>query len=403
MDNSTGELTRQERREIAIGDLRADIESAAPVYRKLLEASESEILRFMTEAVHVIVSSKNDKLLQADRQSLLVALGEAAAARLSINPTLGEAYLIPRKGGVDFQPGYKGLTNLAWRSGMIDSIYVDVVYAGEQYGRTGGTSPGIDHVPDDSLRTNNIKDIVGAYASVWIKGSSRPISHAITKATIVAAAEASGDPRNNNYSDVWVAHPEAMAFKTALIRVAKLLPRSDKFRDFHLVAERESLREVNVAPPPIHELEQVGHRHAVAAAPEPARQLEHAAPTEPVDPLGPRCTGKAAGIARAIAERVQALASILGIEEARVYHGAIKSLKIDLSKYPTPPRPVDLTTIDGKALSCFLKNSLDKHTTDPEAEREREPGDDDDVEPEQDPPDISEADDYIDPTAAGAL
>jgi len=385
MDNSTGELTRQERREIAIGDLRADIESAAPVYRKLLEASESEILRFMTEAVHVIVSSKNDKLLQADRQSLLVALGEAAAARLSINPTLGEAYLIPRKGGVDFQPGYKGLTNLAWRSGMIDSIYVDVVYAGEQYGRTGGTSPGIDHVPDDSLRTNNIKDIVGAYASVWIKGSSRPISHAITKATIVAAAEASGDPRNNNYSDVWVAHPEAMAFKTALIRVAKLLPRSDKFRDFHLVAEREAMREVNVAPPPIRELEHLEQRAALGPAPEPepANQL---AP-EPVDPLGPRCNRKAAGIARAIAERVQALAVILGIDEARVYHGAIKNLKIDLVKYPTPPRPVDLTIPDGQALSGFLKQSLDKHAADPEAQREREPGDDDDH----------------DPTAAGAL
>jgi len=112
-----------------------------------------------------------------------------------------------------------------------------------------------------------------------------------------------------------------------------------------------------------------------------------AAAPDPVDPLGPRCAGKAAGIARAIADRVQELAVIMGIDEARVYHVALRKLKIDLDKYPTPPRPVDLTTSDGQALSGFLKQSLDRHAADHEAGREREPGDDDDH----------------DPTAAGAL
>jgi phage RecT family recombinase len=378
--NQSRDLTNAERREIAVRDLQSDLGGRLKIYQSLLEANESEIVRFLTEAEHVVTTSKNDKLLHADRRSLLVALGEAAAARLSINPTMGEAYLIPRKGKVAFQPGYKGLVRLAYRSGEIDSIHVDVAYEGERYVRTGGTAPGIEHTPDDSFRTGEFENIIGAYAVVWLKGSSRPLFRAITKATLTGAAEASGDPRDKKYSDVWRSHPEAMCFKTALIRVANMLPRSDKFRDFHLVSQRATLREVNVEPPAIAGLEVLSERPALPAAPE----------------REPLCSGKGAHIAIANAKHRDDYARLSGRPADDIWVSVVGRAGVPAidGRAPTPEQ---LTITQGLAVRDRLKRGLERLRSEPdplddqtpiqgEIVDERQPGEDDprDVEPPAD-------------------
>jgi phage RecT family recombinase len=373
-------MTEAERRRAQeVSKLQSQLGGHAKVYQSLLEASESEIVRFLTEAEHVITTSKNDKLLRADRKSLLTALGEAAAARLSINPTMGEAYLIPRKGKVDFQPGYKGLVRLAYRSGEIDSMHVDVAYSGEHYVRTGGTTPGIEHTPDDALRSGKFDDIVGAYAVVWLKGSTRPLFRAITKKTLVDAAEASGDPRDKSYSDVWRSHPEAMCFKTALIRVAKMLPRSDKFRDFHLVSERATLREVNVEPPPMASLATLDTGREMP--PEPARK--------------PLCSGKAKGLAEGIRRRIDEHHERSGVPKAKIWASVLRKLRIPALNGKAPD-PEQLTVEQGKSARAAMISAL-KRLDDQEKQREvvdgeivdlpeRQPGEDDprDVEPPAD-------------------
>jgi recombination protein RecT len=358
-------------------------------------------MRFLTEAEHVIETSKNDALLRADRQSLLVALGEAAADRLSVNPTMGEAYLIVRKGKVCYQSGYKGLVRLAYRSDMIDSLHVDVVYDGEHYKRTGGTSPGIEHTPDDDKRTGKLADIVGAYAVVWLIGSSRPMFRAITRQTIIEAAEASGNPKDKSYSSVWIAHSEAMAWKTALIRCANQLPRSDKFRAFHFASSRAVLREVNVEPPPIAGLAGLQDVPALPPAPDYADRV-------------PLCTGKAAGIAQAIRERRAAYAKLIGKPFVDVYKRALSRCSVPATDAGGMPEPEQLTVEDGKAVSALLKAAIEKHEADrvidPEiihnnsiehAALDRQPGEDDpaDVEPPDDWPGHDPSEDEL---AAGA-
>lgn len=74
---------------------------------------------------------RNNKLLQkANPVSVLQAAMVAATVDLPISPSLGFAYVVPYKDVAQFQIGYKGLIQLALRSGQIDRINVIAVPKG---------------------------------------------------------------------------------------------------------------------------------------------------------------------------------------------------------------------------------------------------------------------------------
>jgi recombination protein RecT len=182
----------------------------------------------------------NPKILECSMSSILQCIAEAAKFKLSTNPLDGECYLIPRKNKCTFLIGYQGLLRLMWRTGMVDSIYADVVYKGAKYRRVGGTEqPRIEHEPDDleGKRTGKFADIVVAYAVVTIKGSHTPVFRSFTKLDLTAAKGM------NQYSDVWDKWPEAMARKTALRRVIRMVPRDANTDIIHAAAIRDELRE----------------------------------------------------------------------------------------------------------------------------------------------------------------
>lgn len=72
--------------------------------------------------------SNNDKLAACTPQSFLAAMMNAAQLGLEPNTPLGQAYLIPYGGACQFQIGYKGLIDLAYRSGEVKMIDAQVVY-----------------------------------------------------------------------------------------------------------------------------------------------------------------------------------------------------------------------------------------------------------------------------------
>ena len=88
------------------------------------------------------VVSTNDKLRNADRNSILFAAATAASLDLPINPNLGFAYIIPYNQKVgnaykqvaQFQIGYRGFIQLAQRSGLYKTISSTPVYEGQLIG-----------------------------------------------------------------------------------------------------------------------------------------------------------------------------------------------------------------------------------------------------------------------------
>src|SRR5690625_2556241 len=92
------------------------------------------------------------ELRQADVGSLLG--GVMQAAQLGLEPgLLGQCYLLPYKNNrkgiteVKFIIGYKGMIDLARRSGHIQSIYAHAVYENDEFEYEIGLDPKLKHKP----------------------------------------------------------------------------------------------------------------------------------------------------------------------------------------------------------------------------------------------------------------
>jgi recombination protein RecT len=95
--------------------------------------------------------STNPQLQQCTPGSFLGAMMTAAQLGLEPNTPLGQAYLIPfrNKGTLEcqFQLGYKGLLDLAYRSGEISVIQAHTVYAKDDFEYELGLEPKLKHKP----------------------------------------------------------------------------------------------------------------------------------------------------------------------------------------------------------------------------------------------------------------
>jgi recombination protein RecT len=262
-----------------------EIKGLSKLVQALLKADDAGRGRWLAEVFAAVRA--NPKLLQADRPSLLDSIIQAASLGLSVNPLLGEAWLIPRKKNfkdrndqwqslvlVSNQTGKNGLIKMGWRSKMLDAIHTDTVYDGEMFDYESGSNPYVKHRPDvyGKLRTGLTKDIIAAYASVYVIGSTRPIIKVLGAEELYRIAAMSGNPNDNEWSDVWTDHFAEMAEGAALKRVCKKLPRSDELRDMHLSVERETMIDVGKEPPQSEYTEQIAAAIEASAAqlvPEP--------------------------------------------------------------------------------------------------------------------------------------
>ena len=104
--------------------------------------------------------SNNPQLQQCTPNSFLGAMMQAAQLGVEPNTPLGQAYLIPyRNHGtleVQFQLGYKGLIDLAYRSGEITDISAHEVYENDTFEYELGLEPKLKHIPALQDRGNVI-------------------------------------------------------------------------------------------------------------------------------------------------------------------------------------------------------------------------------------------------------
>jgi recombination protein RecT len=80
----------------------------------------------------MIVVANSDKLQECNPKSILVSAMRAASLKLSVDPTSGQAWIIPYKGQATFQIGYRGIYELAMRTNQYRFINVIDIYEGEE-------------------------------------------------------------------------------------------------------------------------------------------------------------------------------------------------------------------------------------------------------------------------------
>ncbi|HZW04262.1 MAG TPA: recombinase RecT [Anaerolineaceae bacterium] len=79
----------------------------------------------------LIVVANSPELQKCEPKSILVSAMRAASLKLNVDPSSGQAWIIPYQGKATFQLGYKGVYELALRTNQYRFINVITIYEGE--------------------------------------------------------------------------------------------------------------------------------------------------------------------------------------------------------------------------------------------------------------------------------
>ena len=211
----------------------APVTNSRPTMQQYIKQMESEIKKALPSVItperftRIVLSalSTNPKLAQTTPQSFLGAMMTAAQLGLEPNTPLGQAYLIPFKNhGVlecQFQLGYKGLIDLAYRSGEVSVIQAQVVYDNDDFSYSFGLNPELKHIPAKSDRG----DAIAVYAMFRTKDGGYGFE-VMSMDDIRAHARKYSKAYGNG---PWQTNFEEMAKKTVLKRVLKYAPLKSDF------------------------------------------------------------------------------------------------------------------------------------------------------------------------------
>lgn len=171
--------------------------------------------------------SGNQTLQQCTPASFLGAMMTAAQLGVELNTPLGQAYLLPYKNkGVlecQFQLGYRGLMDLAYRSGEISVIQSHVVYENDEFSYEFGLDPKLNHKPAMKDRG----DPIAVYAVFKTKDGGYGFD-VMSIDDIRIHAKKYSKSYGSDYSP-WATSFEEMAKKTVLKRLLKYAPLKSDF------------------------------------------------------------------------------------------------------------------------------------------------------------------------------
>ena len=195
----------------------------------------------------------NELLLKAAPNTVIAAAMQAATLKLPINQNLGLAYIVPywnskaKENQAQFQMGWKGLVQLAERTGQYKTINASVVYEGQ--------IEDIDFITGNIIRGRKISDTVVGYVAYieFLNGFSKTFY--MSKEEVEAHASKYSQSYRKGYG-VWKDNFDAMALKT----VIKLL--ISKYGIMSIEMESSSLARALAADQAIMESEDETYTYA---------------------------------------------------------------------------------------------------------------------------------------------
>lgn len=168
------------------------------------------------------------QLKQCTPISFLAALMNAAQLGLEPNTPLGQAYLIPykNKGTLEcqFQIGYKGLIDLAYRNGKMQTIQAQAVYENDYFEYEYGLEPKLVHRPAPEDRG----EIAYFYGYFRTENGGYGFS-VMSKADMDLYAKTYSKAYDSGYSP-WKTSYEEMAKKTVIKQALKYAPIKTEFQ-----------------------------------------------------------------------------------------------------------------------------------------------------------------------------
>jgi recombination protein RecT len=204
------------------------LESYKPQFEKALSKTVNTD-RFVRNALTMINS--NPTLKQCTPLSLIAGL--MTAAQFNLEPgAFGHFYLVPYQNHkinqyeAEFQLGYKGMIQLAQRSGEIKSISVHPVYEGEKFDVVWGIDEKFEHVPRFDIDRTTPKFW---YTVVhFVNGGHH--THIMSISEIEKHRERSKADKFDRFgSSPWKTDLDAMCMKTVIRAASKFWPMSTEY------------------------------------------------------------------------------------------------------------------------------------------------------------------------------
>lgn len=155
--------------------------------------------------------SSDSQLQKCAPEEVALECIKAATLNLPISKALGFAYVVPYKNKPTFTIGYKGLIQLAQRTGQYQTINADVVYEGQLKGHD-LLSGRIDLTGE---RTSD--KVIGYFAYFKLNNGFEKILY-MTRHDVEAWRDKYSPSAKSNYSP-WATEFDKMALKTCLRRL----------------------------------------------------------------------------------------------------------------------------------------------------------------------------------------
>lgn len=174
---------------------------------------------------------KTPKLAQCDPYSFVGSIIQCGQLGLEPGNNLGHAYLLPYGKDCNLIIGYRGMIDLARRSGQVISIQAHTVYEEDFFEFEYGLTPKLRHIP---YRKTGIP--THAYACAMLKDGGNQFE--VMSLEEIKQIQKSSKAGN---SGPWQTHFDEMARKTVIRRLFKYLPVSVEMTQAIIIDEQADI------------------------------------------------------------------------------------------------------------------------------------------------------------------
>ncbi len=183
-----------------------------------------QVDRFLFQIRLALTTGKSAEKLQLCTPRSIVE-SALTAATLGLDPSgrLGSGYLVPYKDQCTFIPGYRGLIDLAVRSGFVKSVNAWVVHEGDVFSAQAGKMP--KHIPfmPKTSEDPNPGPVYAAWSRAQLRNGG--IECEVMSLREINAIKARSAAARYG-SSPWQTDEEEMQKKTVIRRLVKKLPLS---------------------------------------------------------------------------------------------------------------------------------------------------------------------------------
>lgn len=157
------------------------------------------------------IYNSNTELQRCDAVSIVASAALAASLHLEISPTFGQAYIVPYSGRAMFQIGWRGLVQLAHRTGQYQKIHAGVVREGQ--------IQGVNCITGEVILGEKQSEEISGYAAYFklINGFEKTLY--MTKSEVELHAKTYSQSYRTDFKkqkSIWAKQFDRMACKTVL-------------------------------------------------------------------------------------------------------------------------------------------------------------------------------------------